>query len=260
MYGNILQILPSIPNASNLGKYAIPLLNVNSAENKRAAKAILNGFQFPNNNISTNHITVDGYNIQDEYINLGENGIEDNQNKPTIIVFDNANNILESVGGFGVNVDPSTAYVEPDTLDILISITPNIYVIGDIDLINFNPFLIVNEIRGKEVHLADYPPTNLADESYFGTMNDDSNPATGKYYKTENNLPWAINITQSYDYTIEKSQITQGYLKFYDWAASSGTTFQNWYQDWSLPWLPLQLIVQWSHQVRSFLRSDRNGP
>ena len=189
------------------------------------------GFQFPNNNISTNDITVDGYNIQDGYINLSENGTEDNQNKPTIIVFDNANNILQSVGGFGVNVDPSAAYVEPVTIDILISITPNTYIVSDLDLLHFNPFLIVNEIRGKEIHLADYPPTSLADESYFGTMNDDSNPATGKYYKTENNLPWAINISQSYDYTIEKSQITQGYLKFYDWVASSGTTFTNWYQD-----------------------------
>jgi len=189
------------------------------------------GFQFPNNNISTSDILVDGYNIDDGYITLAANGIEAGQNKPTIIVFDNANNILQSSGGFGVNVEPGVPYVEPDTLLISIIITPNIYVSADFNLINFNPFLIIDEIRGKEVHLANYTPTNLADASYFGTMDDDSNPLTGKYYKTENNLPWAIKISESYDYTIEKAEITSAYLKFYDWAVSSGTSYTNWFQD-----------------------------
>ena len=107
------------------------------------------GFQFPNNNISASEILVEGYNIQDGYINLSENGTEADQNKPTIIVFDNANNILQTVGGFGVNVDPTAPYVEPDTIEISMIITPNQYIISDIDLINFNPFLIINEIRGK---------------------------------------------------------------------------------------------------------------
>jgi len=189
------------------------------------------GFQFPNNNIDANDIFVDGYRIEDGYISLNANGIEENQNKPTIIVFDNANNILQSTGGFGVNVEPGVPYVEPDTILISMIITPNIYMAEDFNLINFNPFLIIDEIRGKEVHLANYPPTNLADVSYFGTMDDDSNPATGKYYKTENNLPWAIKISESYDYTIEKVEITQAYLKFYEWAASSGSSYQNWYQN-----------------------------
>ena len=189
------------------------------------------GFQFPNNNIDANDFFVDGYRIEDGYISLNANGIEENQNKPTIIVFDNANNILQSTGGFGVNVEPGVPYVEPDTILISMIITPNIYMAEDFDLINFNPFLIIDEIRGKEVHLANYPPTNLADPSYFGTMDDDSNPATGKYYKTENNLPWAIKISESYDYTIEKAEITQAYLKFYEWAASSGSSYPNWYQN-----------------------------
>ena len=189
------------------------------------------GFQFPNNNIQESDITVSGYNIQYAYITLNENGTEADQNKPTIIVFDNANNILQASSGFGVNVEPGAPYVEPDTVEVSLIITPNIYVLSDIDLINFNPFLIIDETRGKEVHLADYPPTNLVDESYFGTMHDDSNPNTGKYYKTENNLPWAIKISESFDYTVEKAQITHAYLKFYEWAESSGSLYSNWYQN-----------------------------
>ncbi len=188
------------------------------------------GFQLPNNNIDENDIFVDGYNIEEGYINLNANGIEEDQNKPTVIVFDNANNILHGSGGFGVNVDESP-YVEPDTLVVSLIITPNIYHAAEFDLINFNPFLIINKIRGKEVHLVNYPPTNLADVSYFGTMDDDSNPAIGRYYKTANNLPWVIKISESYDYTIERAEITSGYLKFNNWAASSGTMYPNWYQN-----------------------------
>jgi len=188
------------------------------------------GFQLPNNNIDVNDLLIDGYRIEDGYITLSDNGIEEDQNKPTIIVFDNANNILQNTGGFGVNVEPGAPYIEPDTILISIIITPNIYMADDFDLINFNPFLIIDKIRGKEVHLANYPPTNLADVNYFRTMDDDSNPATGKYYKTMNNLPWAIKISESYDYTIEKAEITSAYLKFYDWAASSGSSYPNWYQ------------------------------
>jgi len=189
------------------------------------------GFQLPNNNIDKNDILVDGYRIEDGYISLADNGIEEGQNQPTIIVFDNANNILQSPVGFGVNVEPGVPYVEPDTILISMIITPNIYSASDFDLINFNPFLIIDEIRGKEVHLANYAPTGLADANYFGTMDDDSNPVIGKYYKTVNNLPWAIKVSESYDYTIEKAEITQAYLKFYEWAVSSGASYPNWFQN-----------------------------
>ena len=189
------------------------------------------GFQFPNDNIQANDITVSGYNLQENYITLNTNGTEAGQEKNTIIVFDNANNILQSTSGSGVNVNPSYPYVEPDTVTITIVFTQGIYSLSDIDIINFNPFLIVNKNRGKEIHLADYPPTSLVNESYFGTSQDDSNPGTGRYYKTKNNLPWAINITESFDYSIEKVEVTYAYLKFYEWAQSSGTSYPDWFKD-----------------------------
>lgn len=189
------------------------------------------GFQLPGTTIQNNTITVSGYNLQDNYIILNENGTEANQEITTIIVFDNAFNMLPSAGGFGVNVDPGSPYVEPDTLVITMGFTPGLYSIEDIGLINFNPFLIVNEERGKEIHLPDYPPTSLVNPDYFHTAQDDSDPATGKYYKTATNLPWAINIAEKYDYTIEHQQITNGYLNFAPWAESSGTIYPDWYKD-----------------------------
>lgn len=190
------------------------------------------GFQFSNDQIQANQLFVTGYVIEDDVVTLAENGLELGQEIPTVIVFDNAKNILQSATGF-VNVEEGSPYVEPDTVEVNLVFTPGVYEIADLDLVHFNPFIFVNGVRGKEVHLPDYEPTSLADAAYFGTVDDDSNPATGRYYKTANNLPWAINIAQSYDYTIEKSEITSGYFYFGDWAESSGGLYPDWYMDFA---------------------------
>jgi len=189
------------------------------------------GFQLPNNNIAAADLTVSGTVLKSDYIQLEDNGLESGQQKPTIIVFDDANEIMPPGEGFGVNVDPDKEYVDPDTIVISMAFAINKYTAQDVDLIHFNPFMIVSKTRGKEIHLPDYPPTSLVDVTYFGSMDDTSDPNTGRYYKTANNLPWAINISESFDYLIEKNEITLGYLKFYDWAASSGTAYPDWYKD-----------------------------
>ncbi len=165
------------------------------------------GFQLPGNKVAAEDITVSGYDLRSNYITLNDNGLEAGQEKPTIIVFDDANEIMPPSGGFGVNVDPEKDYVDPDTITVTMSLAVNKYTSKDIDIIHFNPFMIVSKTRGKEIHLPDYEPTSLVDVSYFGTMDDNSDPNTGRYYKTGKNLPWAINITESFDYLIEKTKL-----------------------------------------------------
>ena len=189
------------------------------------------GFQLPNANIETNDLNISGYNLKEEYINLNENGTEAGQDKITVIVFDNAKRVLEASSGFGVNVSASEAYVKPDTTRININFNTSKYTIADINIQEFNPFLIVDGDRGKEIHLPNFAPTALVNTSFFGTLNDNSIPGNGRYYKTSNNLPWAINIPESYQYTIEKAQIISGHLKFGDWAESGGTQFTDWYKN-----------------------------
>lgn len=188
------------------------------------------GFQFPNSIINNNDITVIGYNVVNNYINLSPKGIENSQNKPTVIVFDNAFDIMPRISGeMGVNTDPEASVTEPDTIKIIMSFKPNQYTENQINLSNFNPFIIVDMTRGKEIHLANYPPTNLVNDIYFNTLHDDSDKNSGRYYKTESNLPWAINIYQSFDYPIEKSAIIAAHLKFAFWAESNGQEFDDWY-------------------------------
>jgi LruC domain-containing protein len=85
--------------------------------------------------------------------------------------------------------------------------------------------------RNIEIHLPDYPPTSLANVAFFGTLDDDSDPATGRYYKTATNLPWGMNIAVRYDYTYEMVPILDGYNHFADWCQSGGVQYPDWYLD-----------------------------
>lgn len=186
------------------------------------------GFQLPSA-VNASNVTVSGYQLNENYIQLDPNGTEANQNKTTIIVFDNAFKLMRSPGGIGVNTDPSYPYVTPDTLKLIITFNPGTTSVNDLDIGNFNPFIIVNKNRSVEVHLADYPPTALADQSLFGTADDNSDAAQGRYYKTVNGLPWAINLYHHFDYPKEKQSIIKAYLKFAEWASSGGNAFPDWY-------------------------------
>ena len=194
-----------------------------------------NGFGFQlSESIDANDLTVTGYELSSDVVTLSGNGTEAGQSKPTIIVFDNAYEQMAYPGtGIGVNTTPGATYVQPDTLKIKIIFPENQYSFNDLDIANFNPFIFVNLDRAVEVHLPNYAPTDLADLSLLGQYEDASNPGAGIYYKTANNLPWAINIYESFEYPIEKQEIIWAHLKFAEWATSGGVLFPNWYQNLS---------------------------
>ena len=180
--------------------------------------------------------SVTGTNLTEQgFISTLASGVEANQSKATVIVFDNAWKNFSNINGSnanglsGINTSIGGKSGVPDTLNVNLTLVQpiNSSVIG---LPPYNPFIIANKQRGKEIHLSDYPPTDLVDANLFGTINDNSNPLTGRYYKTINNLPWGINITERYNYTIEKAEIIQGHLKFVSWAQSSGVYFKDWYK------------------------------
>ena len=79
--------------------------------------------------------------------------------------------------------------------------------------------------------MAGKTPTALADLSLLGTWFDNSDPANGKYYQSESNLPWAIDVPVKFDYAIEKTEIVSAHLKFGAWAESGGVVFADWYKN-----------------------------
>ncbi|MDZ7777448.1 MAG: LruC domain-containing protein [Bacteroidales bacterium] len=137
--------------------------------------------------------------------------------------------IIESGGSF-VNTIPDQAYIEPEEIVVTVNFSSPQQPAA-LGTAPYNPFIIANSDRGYEVHLPGQEPTDMADVSVFGTAFDDTNPAEGKYYQSESNLPWAIHIPVSFDYPIEQISIETAHLKFAEWAMSGGTEFPDWYED-----------------------------
>ncbi len=175
--------------------------------------------------------SVTGQRISDNYIQLAPNGTELNQPNATIIIWDDSYKVLPPVGNsIGANTTPGIPFITPDTLEIKVLFT-NPVALSQLGVPPYNPFMIVNKQRGVEVHLPDKAPTALADMTLLGTGHDSSNSSTGRFYKTENNLPWAINIIERFDYPIEKSEVIEAHLHFGVWAESGGSLYNDWYKD-----------------------------
>ncbi|MEP7263118.1 MAG: LruC domain-containing protein [Bacteroidota bacterium] len=186
------------------------------------------GFQLP---VSPSVITsVTGSVIKENYISLSAKGLENKQNKSVIIVFDNSHKTIVQPVGYFINTQSGAPFISGDSVSISVtfSVPQTSAAIG---LPPYNPFIISNMRRGYEIHLADMAPTDLADPALFNTLQDSTNIATGRYYKSANNIPWAVNIPGSYGIVLEKTNIIDAYLKFTTWAQSGGTTYSDWYSN-----------------------------
>ncbi|MDP3462992.1 MAG: LruC domain-containing protein [Bacteroidales bacterium] len=171
--------------------------------------------------------TVTGGQIDGNAIVFAGNGAEaGHANQTVIIVFDAINT---TYGGNGyINTIQDLPYIETDTVQVTVNFSSPQASYGAAP---FNPFIFIDQERGKEVHLLDFQPTALADPQYFGIWEDRSIPASGEYYKTDANLPWAIEIPVSFSYPKETIDILATHLKFAEWAVSGGTLYQDWYLD-----------------------------
>ena len=175
--------------------------------------------------------SVTGHSTLGNNTSLNAQGLEQNQSKAVVIVFNDSFNHISPVNGDQfINTDPAEGTVAPVSFELVIAFTEPIDM-NAIGAAPFNPFIFSSFDRSKEVHLAGEAPTSLADPSFFGTGSDDTEPGTGKTYQDENNLPWAIHIIHEFRYPIEKSRIDQGYNKFIDWGLSEGNLFSDWYGD-----------------------------
>ncbi len=151
-------------------------------------------------------------------------GIEEGSTKAILKVFSNSKAIIS-----GYNTNVGVKYTETDTINSTITLTNS----KNITLGNFNPFIYVDEPgkgRGYEVHLTGQTPTSLVNSAILGTNSDATTPSKGIYYKTRNNLPFAIAIPERFAYPWEKTQIVLAHLRFASWAQSGGSSYTDWYQ------------------------------
>lgn len=188
--------------------------------------SLINGFGFMIDGESSNVNSVTGTNFTENYITLNANGTEQNQTNTVIFLFDNAFNMIGSSGSAFINTKTDVPYVDPDTNQLHVLFNNAVANAGGAP---YNPFIVTDKIRGQEIHLAGEVPTDLMDEDLFGTWADDSDPATGKYYQTNNNLPWALDLPVSFQYPVEQVQIIDAYTHFKTWGESGGNLYDDWY-------------------------------
>ena len=191
-----------------------------------------NGFGFKMDINESLISSVTGYNHTDGVVTLGSKGLESGHTSgSTVIVFDDAFNNIPSPGaGWFVNTQENAPEVIGNEIEIIVEFSSPISPL-QLGTPPYNPFIFIDGDRGKEIHLADYPPTELANNAYFNTIHDNSNPSQSKYYRTENNLPWAINIIHEFRHPLEKISVDKGYNHFINWASSNGVTYSDWYKD-----------------------------
>lgn len=173
--------------------------------------------------------SVTGQYITGSYVQKASNGIEAGQTNAVIIPFDNHQSLIPGSGSKNyMNTYPNQAKVTCTPINVVVNFSTPV-ALTSFTASSFNPFLIVNQERGREVHLPGYYPTNKANTQLFDTADDATVPAKNKYYLSLDNKPWALSFSESFTYPIETYNINKAYMQYNGWANSSGNSFKDWF-------------------------------
>lgn len=163
------------------------------------------------------------------YIKLAGNGVEGGQSKAVIIPFDNYRALFGSSASY-INTSLSQSKINSNTVTVYLEL--NSTLADDFTAeAPFNPFMISNLTRGREIHLVNHKPTDLVNMSLLNTSADNSNQAANRYYITADNRPFALDYFGFFAYPTEKNAIYDAYLHFAEWAKSGGKLYSDWYLD-----------------------------
>lgn len=152
--------------------------------------------------------SVHGAVYTQNYINLNSNGTEANQTNAVIIFTDDQDNFLNET-------TVSIKFTEPLSTEVLGSAP-------------FNPFIIINKDRQKEVHLPYRHVTDLGENiSMITGVNSDPD---GNFI-SNNGYPWAISVIHDFKVPKERVAVDNAYNFFSAWAESGGSQYLDWYKD-----------------------------
>jgi LruC domain-containing protein len=194
---------------------------------KAAGSTFKNGFAFQLDGVAASAVArVSGGDASG--FSVAGSGAESGQRYANFPVYNNVFKYLPQPGsGTGANVTPGAPKVAAHTSVVTVEFGSGVSL--EVFNASFNPYLIVNGERGKEVHLPNKQPSALANGAYFNTSHDKTNAVLSRYYKTAQNLPWAINTPVSIPHTRERADISEAYPNLLPWAQSNGLNFSDWY-------------------------------
>lgn len=175
-----------------------------------------NGFALALDALPQDILSVTGARYDSGYMDLFNSGSEKRQEYAVITVFEDAHNHFTE--GETELIKVVITFVTPLTRE-------------ELGYAPYNPFIISNGERGREVHLPGYQATDLAHLGYFGAEDDRSIPGTEYMYKAENEHPWALHLPVSFDFPQDDVEIDRVYNHFFQWVESGGLEYSDWYLD-----------------------------
>ena len=156
---------------------------------------------------------------------------ESGQTDLVVQIFTNAfDYVVPSDGYRFVNTEVGSPEVESE--DFVLKITfVEAKSIENLGSPPYDVFIFRTDDRTHEIHTSGFGPTDLFNSSLLNTGDDASSASEGRFFVTEDNLPWGIVVPWEWDHMKEGNQITWGYPLFVTWANSGGESGQNWYLD-----------------------------
>ena len=176
---------------------------------KNSAAGYTNGIGVEYTGLSPSSIQiVTGTLYTEGYITTNSNGTEAAQSSAVVVFTDNADNLLTQT-----------------TVSIVLTSPTNTSSINDA---KFNPFIISNKNRAREIHLPNKPSTTLGSNAIDnGGMNSDP---YGNFISTQG-FSWGLSILEDVPTPKEGVRISDAYNLFDSWATSGGINDEDWYKD-----------------------------
>ena len=114
-----------------------------------------------------------------------------------------------------INAVSDSVYYDPIEIQVVFEVNGALSYPSD-----YNPKFFIEQQGndGHEIHMAGISPSPRMNAFLFGTIDDDTDPSINKYFKTENNLPWALYIPTSWNYPLEGTDIIDAYDQFAEYA------------------------------------------
>jgi LruC domain-containing protein len=99
-----------------------------------------------------------------------------------------------------------------------------------LDHSEFDFFIYRTNDRSLEIHMPGYTPTDRFKLSRLGQDDDTSDAGRGRYFRTKDNLPWALQISDQWAYPREYIDVLWAYPDYESWVESSGQRNTYWYK------------------------------
>lgn len=166
---------------------------------------------------------------------LTDKNIEKGQDYAVVPLFDNAHALMERPAGSFVNTVSGSDNNQKDSKLINFTLRFDPASAPSSNALNINKLnLFIITDRGskrKEIHVAGYQPTKLANTELFGGNNDASSVNGKKYYISKDNLAWGIIVPTQFKWPLEYTKIQNAYKQFAGWVTSGGVNNTKWWND-----------------------------